>query len=62
MELKKYTREEIENIAREIDELISIHDRYDIRELCKKEEYALYYFINKAMDEIIKLEQIKNII
>lgn len=60
--MKEYTREEMRDIEREINNLITKHDRYDIKELCKKEEYALYYFINKAMDEISKMEHIDYII
>ena len=60
--MKEYTQEEMRAIEREVNNLIMNHSRYDIKELCKKEEYALYYFINKAMDEISTLEHITNII
>lgn len=60
--MKEYTREQMQEIERKIDDLISVHDRWEIRELCQIEEYALYYFINKALDQINTLEHIKNII
>ena len=62
MERKEYTQEEILSIEKEMDNLTINHDRWSIRELCKKEEYAIYYFVNKAMDEISTIEHIKNII
>lgn len=60
--MKDYTREEMRDIERKINGLIMEHDRWEIKELCKKEEYALYYFIGKAMDEISKIEHIEYII
>lgn len=60
--MENYTREEMREIERKINHLIMEHNRYEIKELCKKEEYALYYFINKAIDEISKLEHIEYII
>ena len=60
--MKEYTQEQMRAIEREINNLIMNHSRYDIKELCKKEEYALYYFVHKAMDEISTLEHITNII
>lgn len=60
--MKEYTREEMRDIERKINALIMNHDRWEIKELCKQEEYALVYFISKAMDEISTLEHIKNII
>lgn len=60
--MKEYTREEMRNIERKINNLIMQHDRWEIKELCKQEEYALAYFIDKAMDEISKIEHIEYII
>lgn len=60
--MKDYTREETRDIEREINRLIMNHDCYNIRKLCEKEEYALYYFVQKALFEISTLEHIKNII
>lgn len=60
--MKEYTREEMNAIEREVNNLIMNHSRYDIKELCTKEEYALHYFIHKAIDEISTLEHITNII
>lgn len=60
--MKEYTKEEMRDIERKINNLIMTHDRWEIRELCQIEEYALYYFINKALEEISTLEHIKNII
>lgn len=60
--MKEYTQEEMRAIERTINNLIMNHSKYDIKELCKKEEYALHYFISKAMDEISTLEHITNII
>ena len=60
--MREYTQEEIRAIERKINDLIMAHDRWEIKELCSKEEYALYYFVHKAMDEISTLEHIKNII
>lgn len=60
--MKEYTKEEMRNIERKVNNLIMNHDRYEIKELCQQEEYALYYFINKAINEISTLEHIRNII
>ena len=60
--MKEYTREEMREIERKINNLIMQHDRYDIKEFCQQDEYALYYFISKAMDEISKIEHIEYII
>ena len=60
--MKEYTQEQMRDIEREINRLIMFHEKYDIRELCKKEEYALQYFVNKAIDEISKLDHINNIL
>lgn len=60
--MKEYTREKMRDIERKVNNLIMQHDRYEIKELCQEEEYALYYFISKAMDEISTLEHIENII
>ena len=60
--MKEYTQEQMIDIERTINRLIMFHERYDIRELCMKEEYALHYFINKAIDEISRLDHITNII
>lgn len=60
--MKEYTQEEMRNIERTINNYIMDHDKYSIKELCKIEEYALHYFIQKAMMEISTLEHITNII
>ena len=60
--MKQYTKEELLAIERAINNLIMAHDRWEICELCKKEEYALNYFINKAITEISTLEHIKQVI
>ena len=60
--MKEYTREEMRDIERKINNLIMNHDRWEIKEYCKQEEYALACFIEKAMDEISKLEHISYII
>lgn len=60
--MKEYTREEQRDIERKINTLIMAHDKWEIKELCLLEEYALSYFISKAIDEISTLEHIKNII
>jgi hypothetical protein len=60
--MKEYTREQMQEIERKINNLIMNHDRWEIKELCLSEEYALYYFVNKAMDEISTLEHIRNIV
>lgn len=60
--MKEYTREEMRDIERKINGLIMNHDKWEIKELCKREEYALSYFISKAMDEISKIEHIAYII
>ena len=60
--MKEYTQEEKKQIARDINILIMNHSKYDIIELCKEEEYALSYFVSKAMQEISTLEHITNII
>lgn len=60
--MKQYTTDELRAIERTINNLIMAHDRWEITELCKKEEYALNYFINKAITEISTLEHITNII
>ena len=59
--MKEYTREEMRDIERKINNLIMNHDIYEIKELCKKEEYALYYFVRKAIEEISTLDHIRNI-
>ena len=60
--MKEYTKEEMQEIERKINILIMTHDRWEIRELCQQEEYALHYFVNKALNEISTLEHIRNII
>ncbi len=60
--MKEYTKEEMRAIETTINKLIMAHDRWEIKELCKKEDYALSYFINKAITEISALEHITNII
>ena len=60
--MKRYTPEEMQHIENEINNLILMSDRYSIRELCTKEEYALYYFTNKAMDSINTLNHIDAIL
>ena len=60
--MKEYTPEEMRNIERVINNYIMNHDKFSIKELCRKEDYALSYFISKAMDEISTLEHIKNIL
>lgn len=60
--MKEYTNEEMRNLERAINHFIMAHDRWSIKELCSREEYALHYFINKAIDEISTLEHITNII
>lgn len=60
--MKEYTREEMREIERKINDFIMSHDRWEIKQLCKREEYALEYFIGKAMDEISKIEHIEYII
>lgn len=62
MERKQYTLEEIKHIELMIDNYISVHDRYSIKELCQQEEYALDYFVSKALYNIATVEHIKNII
>ena len=57
-----HTDEKKRNLEKAINNYIMQHDRWSIKELCKIEEYALYYFIHKAMDEISTLEHITNII
>ena len=59
--MKEYTQEEKQEIARKINNLIMYHDRWEIIELCQQEEYALRYFVNKAIEEISTLEHIRNI-
>ena len=60
--MKEYTQKEMRNLEREINYYIMTHDKFSIKELCKKEDYALSYFVSKAMEEISTLEHIKNII
>ena len=60
--MKKYTKEQMRDIEKQIDRMMMFHERYDIRDLCSKEEYALYYFVNKAINEISVLDHITNII
>ena len=60
--MKEYTQEQMRDIEKQINRLIMFHEKYDIRELCQREEYALYYFINKAIEEISRLDHISDII
>lgn len=60
--MREYTQEEKQEIARTINILIMNHNRYDIIELCKQDEFALAYFVQKAMKEIETLQHITNII
>jgi recombinational DNA repair protein RecR len=60
--MKEYTPEEKQEISRKINELIMVHDRWEIIELCQSEEYALRYFVNKALEEISTLEHIRRAI
>ena len=60
--MKDYTVEEMISIERLINNYIMNHDKFSIKELCRKEDYALSYFIGKAMNEISTLEHIKNIL
>jgi hypothetical protein len=59
--MKEYTPEERQEIERKVNNLIMNHDRWEIRDLCQREEYALYYFVNKAINEISTLEHVRNI-
>ena len=56
------TPEERQEIARSSNILIMNHAKQDIIELCKEDEYALSYFVQKAMKEIETLQHITNII
>lgn len=60
--MNQLTTEAMREIERTINKYIMEHDRFSIKELCKKEDYALHYFINKAISEISTLEHITNII
>ena len=60
--MREYTQKEMRAIEKEINYYIMTHDRWEIRELCKKDDYALCYFIEKAINEISTLEHITNII
>ena len=60
--IMKYTQKEMRELEKTIDYYIMTHDRFEIKELCKKEEYALNYFVSKAITEISKLEHITKII
>lgn len=53
----EYTREEIQNITRQINNLIMMHDKKGIEKLCKANEYALHYFIGKAIEEINNIKE-----
>lgn len=59
---KDYTIEQLLSIEKELKKLIANHDKWGIKELCKQEEYALHYFVSKAIGDMAKLEHIKNII
>lgn len=60
--MKERTTEELRAIERKINNLIMAHDRWEISELCKTDDYALNYFVSKAITEISTLEHITNII
>ena len=58
LELKNEEKIEIEQ---RIDNRIYYSDKYEIRKLIKENDYALYYFVEKAMEDIKTLRQIKDI-
>lgn len=60
--MKEYTREQMESIENQLNVLIEKHDSYDIRELCQKEEYALYCFTQKALEAMSKIQHIKGML
>lgn len=45
-----------------INKAIKNRDKYEIRQLCKNNEQLLQYFIDKVMQDIATLENIKNIL
>ena len=50
--MKERTKEEQRAIERKINNLIMEHNKREICELCKIDDYALCYFIEKAINEI----------
>ena len=60
--MKEYTREEMTRVEKLIDNLVLKHDCFSIKEVCLDDEYALAYFIEKAMDDIRTIEHIQYVI
>ena len=59
--MNNLTQEQKQEIEQRIDNRIYYSDKYAIRELIKENDYALYYFVEMAIDNIKTLRQIKDI-
>lgn len=55
------TNEQRMEIEQRIDNRVYYSDKYAIREMLKEDDYALYYFVEMAIDNIKTLRQIKDI-
>lgn len=59
--MNNLTNEQKMEIEQRIKNRVYYSDKYEIRKLIKENEYALYYFVDMAMDDIKTLRQIKDI-
>jgi hypothetical protein len=59
--MRDLTQEQKQEIEQKIDNRLYYSDKYAIRELIQNDPYALYYFVDVALDNIRTLRQIKDI-
>lgn len=60
--MNNMTNEQRMEIEQRIDNRIYYHDKQELRRLIKENDYALYYFVDVAMDNIKTLNSIKDIL
>ena len=61
MKMNNLTNEQIQEIEQRIDNRIYYSDKQEIRKLIKENDYALYYFVDVAMENIRTVSKIKDI-
>lgn len=61
MKMNNLTNEQMQEIEQRIDNRIYYSDKQEIRKLIKENDYALYYFVDVAMENIETVSKIKDI-
>lgn len=59
--MRELTQDQMQDIETKVDNRVYYSDKYAIRELIANDPYALYYFVDVAMENINTLRKIKDI-